>query len=84
MIIDKIFEKGEPEGITSQAMKTFVNHRLNFCLGNLGIEPVFDESNNVIKEWFYQGINTVQFHDFFSGTGNEYNRDWSEKRFTWG
>ena len=37
----------------------------------------------MIKEWFYQGINSVQLHDFFVGVGNEYNRDWNEKRFTW-
>lgn len=83
-IIDMIFEKGEIEGITPNQMKIFVNHRLNLCLENLGVLPEFNEENNVIKEWFYDGINAVQLHDFFNGTGNEYNRDWDETGFTWG
>ena len=82
-IIDMIFEKGEMEGITPEQMKIFVNHRLNICLENLGVPAQFNEDNNVIKEWFYDGINAVQFHDFFTGTGNEYNRDWDETAFTW-
>ena len=83
-IIDMFFEKGDIEGITSNQMKIFVNHRLNLCLENLGMSPRFNEENNVIKEWFYKGINNVQLHDFFNGTGNEYNRDWDESGFTWG
>jgi ribonucleotide reductase beta subunit family protein with ferritin-like domain len=82
-IIDKLFEKGPVEGITAEQLKIFVNHRLNVCLGALGVTPPFDESNNVIKEWFYDGINAVQFHDFFTGIGNEYNRDWDQESFTW-
>lgn len=82
-IIDRIFEKGDVEGITAQQLKIFVNHRLNLCLQNLGVKPQFDEENNVIKEWFYDGINAVQLHDFFNGTGNEYNRDWDETGFEW-
>lgn len=83
VIIDMIFHQGEVDGITSSQMKTFINHRLNLCLTNLGIDPQFNEENNVIKEWFYDGINAVQLHDFFNGVGNEYNRDWSETEFTW-
>jgi len=83
VIIDMLFEKGPMEGITKAQMKTFVNHRLNVCLAELGIPSHFDESNNVIKEWFYDGINAVQLHDFFAGVGSEYNRDWSEKEFIW-
>lgn len=83
-IIDMIFEKGDMEGITANQMKIFVNHRLNLCLKNLGLSEIFNEENNVIKEWFYDGINAVQLHDFFNGTGNEYNRDWDETGFKWG
>jgi ribonucleotide reductase beta subunit family protein with ferritin-like domain len=82
-IIDLLFSKGEMEGITANQMKIFVNHRLNLCLANLGVEPQFDEEHNVIKEWFYDGINAVQLHDFFTGTGNSYNRDWNEDGFSW-
>ncbi|BFG81850.1 ribonucleotide-diphosphate reductase subunit beta [Pseudomonas phage PP21] len=82
-IVDMIFEKGEMEGITAEQMKTFVKSRVNICLAQLGIDPVFDVSNNIIAEWFYDGINGVMFHDFFSGIGNSYNRSWDEKGFSW-
>lgn len=82
-IIDMIFAKGEMEGITPEQMKSFVNHRLNLCLKMLGIEPIFDESVNPIADWFYHMINATQFHDFFSGIGSEYNRDWDESAFVW-
>lgn len=82
-IIDHVFSKGEVEGINARQLKVFARHRVNLCLNQLGINSEFDESNNVIKEWFYDGINAVQLHDFFVGVGNEYNRDYSEKEFTW-
>jgi len=82
-IIEHVFSQGEVEGINARQLKVFARHRVNLCLQQLGLEPIFDESHNVIKEWFYQGINSVQLHDFFVGVGSEYNRDWNEKRFTW-
>lgn len=82
-IVDMLFEKGPQDGITPEQMKVFVNHRLNLCLMNLGLESIFDEENNPIREWFYDGINAVQFHDFFAGVGSEYNRDWDSTAFEW-
>ncbi len=80
-IIDKIFEKGEITGINKQQMKDFVDHRVNFCLQTLSI-PV-ETITSDIGNWFYDQINSVQFHDFFVGVGNEYNRLWTQERFTW-
>ena len=82
-IIDHVFSMGEIDGINERQLKVFARHRVNLCLNQIGIKSQFDESNNVIKEWFYDGINAVQLHDFFVGVGNEYNRDWAEKKFTW-
>lgn len=82
-IIDMIFEKGEVEGITAEQMKSFVKSRVNLCLENLGLQPIFEVHNNVIADWFYDNINSVQFGDFFTGTLSSYNRDWDESRFTW-
>jgi ribonucleotide reductase beta subunit family protein with ferritin-like domain len=82
-IIDMIFEKGEIEGITAESMKAFVRSRLNICLGNLGYEPIFEVGDNPIAEWFYKGINDFQFNDFFSGIGNQYNRNWEKTGFKW-
>lgn len=81
-IIDMIFEKGDIDGINAASLKAFVLHRLNTCLENLGIDRIFDDTGyDAIGDWFYQGINAVQFHDFFTGTGSEYNRDWDEESF---
>lgn len=82
-IIDMIFEKGKIEGITDLQMKNFVESRINECLKKLDIKPIFEVTYNPISEWFYDGINAYQFHDFFTGTGNSYNRDWNEKGFEW-
>lgn len=82
-IVDMIFEKGEMEGITAEQMKTFVKSRINFCLERLGIAPIFEVSNNIVAEWFYDNINAVSLHDFFTGIGSSYNRNWDEKGFIW-
>lgn len=82
-IVDMIFEKGQIEGITREGMKTFVRARLNLCLSHLGIPEVFEAKNDVISDWFYDNINQLQFNDFFTGTGNQYNRNWSQGDFAW-
>lgn len=80
-IIDIIFEKGEIGGISKQQMKDFVKHRINLCLENLQIQPVYSDYGNDIAKWFYRDINSVAFHDFFSANGSEYNINWKENRF---
>lgn len=82
-IIDMIFDKGKIEGITPVQMKHFVESRINECLKNLGVSKVFDVTYNPIAEWFYDGINAYQMHDFFTGIGNQYNRNWDESAFKW-
>lgn len=82
-IIDKIFAKGIIEGIDAEDMKAFVRERANMCLANLGLDMIFNNTNNTISEWFYRGINNYQFNDFFTGQGREYSRNWSEDRFVW-
>ena len=82
-IVDMIFEKGPIDGITAVQMKHFVESRINLCLSQLGIKAIFDVTYNPIKKWFYKNINSVQFHDFFTGVGNSYNRNWDEDAFIW-
>lgn len=82
-IIDMIFEKGSIDGITVKQMQRFVESRINLCLENLGFKKIFEVTYNPIKEWFYKGINNFSFNDFFSGMGNQYNRNWSETEFVW-
>lgn len=82
-IIDMIFSEGDIEGINKDDLKTFVKSRLNLCLSNLKIATIFEVGENPIAEWFYDNINALKFHDFFTGTGSEYNRDWDESRLKW-
>ena len=83
-----IFSKGEIRGITKQSMLDFVKHRINICLENLGIVPLFDKSSmdGFIESWFYRNINSFQMHDFFTGGGSEYSINWKRERFgqVWG
>lgn len=82
-IIDMIFEQGPIDGITAVQMKHFVESRINECLLNLDLEKIFVVKYNPISEWFYKGINNFQFNDFFSGMGNQYNRNWEKTGFVW-
>lgn len=82
-IISKIFERGAITGITDHQMVEFVKSRLNLCLKNLGLEPLYEVKYNPISSWFYKGINSIQFSDFFYRVGSEYNKNWSEDSFTW-
>lgn len=82
-IIDMMFEMGDIEGFSAEDLKTFVKSRINLCLGHLRIAPIFEIGDNPIAAWFYDNINALKFHDFFTGTGSEYNRDWDEARLRW-
>ena len=82
-IIDMIFEKGEIKGITDLQMKNFIQARLNLCLEQLKLDPLYEVGYDPISKWFYKNINTPQLHDFFHKQGNSYNRDYSETRFEW-
>lgn len=82
-IVDKIFEKGEIEGITAVQMKHFVDSRINVVMRNLGFTNLYEVKYNPIGDWFYKGINDFTMNDFFSGQGREYKRDWNEGAFEW-
>jgi ribonucleoside-diphosphate reductase beta chain len=82
-IADMLFEKGPLRGITAEQLKVFVRSRVNICLSDLGIDPVFNEENNVIAGWFYTGMQSFMQVDFFAAVGREYQRGWSEAAFEW-
>lgn len=82
-IVDKIFEKGEIEGITAVQMKHFIDSRINVVMRNLGFTNLYEVKYNPIGEYFYKGINDFTMNDFFSGQGREYKRDWNEGAFEW-
>ncbi|ASL24401.1 putative ribonucleotide reductase, small chain [Alteromonas phage vB_AspP-H4/4] len=83
IIIDMIFSKGEIEGVSANDMKLFVKSRLNMCMDNLDMHPVFNNTENTTETWFYKDINMIKFGDFFVSVPSEYNRNWKERRFAW-
>lgn len=82
-IIDMIFEKGVIPGITDVQLKNFVASRIDLCLSNLNLPPIYGVAYNPIGKWFYKSLQSGKLHDFFFTQGNSYRRDWNKKRFTW-
>jgi ribonucleoside-diphosphate reductase beta chain len=80
-IVDMLFAHGPIAGIEQSDLETFVKSRVNMTLDNMQMEPLFEIGDNPVADWFYNGINGTQFHDFFQVTGNEYNRTIGETEF---
>ena len=83
VIIDKIFSHGAIKGITDKQLKNFVQHRVDLCLQNLGLEAIFNPTYNPIADWFYDDINSYKLNDFFASGGFEYQRGYNEEKFKW-
>lgn len=81
-IIDKLFEKGEIEGITAQDLKQFVKHRVSFVMNLLGLVEEVEDAG-VVGEWYYPSVDSFKMNDFFITTNNEYLRKFREEDFTW-
>lgn len=75
--IDKVFEKGDIEGLTKDDLKDFIRHRANMQLGKLGLKQNW---KNVKKEalkrmeWFDAIGAGVRLDDFFSVKPTDYSR----------
>lgn len=82
-IVDMIFEKGSIKGITDVQMKNFIQSRLNLCLQQLDMHPMFGVEYDPISKWFYKNINAGSLQDFFHKQGNNYSRSWKESAFKW-
>lgn len=80
----KLFEKGDIKGYREEDANCFMRKRINLCLANLGLEPLFnDDEKDVIGEWFYKAIGGERSNDFFYSLSGSYNRDWTQDKFTW-
>lgn len=79
-IIAMIFEKGK-QHITPEELLAFVGARLNECLVNLGLDPIFDSTGDTISSWFYKNITSFVMHDFFNSQGSQYTTNWLETDF---
>jgi ribonucleoside-diphosphate reductase beta chain len=85
--LDRIFEMGEPEGITKHALKQYVRVRANSKLREIGLKPnwrnVDKEAAESISSWFDVMIAGKEQVDFFSQRSTEYARgtkDWRSIR----
>jgi ribonucleotide reductase beta subunit family protein with ferritin-like domain len=68
--------------ITASQLKMFIRSRANMVLKDLGLEPIYDVTDNPIASWFYKGANAIKLHDFFSSGSNQYSRVWSLTAFS--
>ena len=83
LIVDKTFEKGEPPGQSATDLKLFVKHRIDVCLSQLNIEPMFKAEKSDIESWFYDDINGARATDHFATLSSNYSRNWKEQGFKW-
>lgn len=72
----KLFEKGSIEGITQKQLDHFAESRVDLCLEQLGLSKIYNVKYNPISDWFYDNINSLRLHDFFSTSDGSYKRDW--------
>lgn len=86
--LDRIFEMGEPEGITKHAMRQFVRFRANSRLQAIGLKTnwktVDAEAVRSITSWFDVAISGREQVDFFSQRSTAYSRggqDWGSIKF---
>lgn len=84
-IIEKFHEKGELRGITKDQFKVFIKSRINYCLKNFGIDPVFVIAgiDNPVEKWFGDKIKGYVANDFFNTLGREYSSRFVENKFGW-
>lgn len=84
-IIEKFHEKGELRGITKEQFKVFIKSRINFCLNNFGIEPIFNLEgvDNPVEGWFGAKIKGYIANDVFNTLGREYSTRFSENKYKW-
>lgn len=81
--IDKVFELGDIEGITSKDVKNFIRHRTNLKLQEIGLTTLYrnlDKDALSRMEWFDVLSGGVSMQDFFSGRVTDYskgNMDWN-------
>ena len=72
LIIDKIFSKGNIEGITKSQLKNFMLLRLNECLVRFGLQPKYHIADKTIYNWFKNTTELYASNDTFQGKGREY------------
>jgi len=83
--IDKMFEMGELENLSSSDLKEFIKARTNTKLVELGYESIFEYDKDAVDrlDWFYQLSGGVTHTDFFAVRPTDYSKagegeDWDD------
>jgi len=76
--IDKVFELGDCEGLTAKQLKTFVRHRANTKLGDLGCKMNWKNLDKAevesVTSWFDIMAGGVEHADFFASRSTSYSK----------
>jgi ribonucleoside-diphosphate reductase beta chain len=74
--IDKMFEMGELENLSSSDLKEFIKARTNIKLVELGYESIFEYDKDAVErlDWFYQLSGGVTHTDFFAVRPTDYSK----------
>jgi ribonucleoside-diphosphate reductase beta chain len=75
-ILDWIFEKGELEFMSKDVVKNFIKNRFNSALSSLGINPIFEVSDEMLNEtvWFDEEMIGTKENDFFVKRSTAYSK----------
>jgi len=75
-ILDWIFEKGELSFLPKNTIQHFIKNRFNNSLEKIGMKPVFQVDENLLKsvEWFDIEITGTKEGDFFYKKSVDYNK----------
>lgn len=82
--IDKVFELGAIEGLDPKDLKTFIRHRCNTKLQDIGLKSNWkhlDKESLERMQWFDTLSTGVSQQDFFSGRVSDYSKgniNWEE------
>lgn len=68
--------------ISADDLKAFIHSRANLVLSDMGFKTMYVIDKNPIASWFYQGINSIKVHDFFSANTTQYKRNWKFDNFS--
>lgn len=84
--IDKVFELGDVQGLTSKDLKAFIRFRANVKLNDIGLKSNWknvDKDAISRMEWFDVLSGGVSMQDFFSGRVSDYSKGSKNWKSIW-
>jgi ribonucleoside-diphosphate reductase beta chain len=72
--IDLAFEMGDIEGLKASEVKQYIRYIANMRLGELTLEPIFENVDKNPLPWMDDMLNGVEHTNFFENRSTEYSR----------